>query len=66
MHGTPTIALFKNSSVSQWKPIGPAVRVIEDTLNLTDLIRKTLENADNLLKETVVTQYSGVRIQEPE
>jgi heptosyltransferase-3 len=56
MHGTPTIALFKNSSISQWKPIGPAVRVIEDTLNLTDLIRKTLEKADNLLKETVVTQ----------
>jgi len=66
MHGTPTIALFKNSSVSQWKPIGPAVRVIEDTLNLTDLIRETLEKADNLLKETVVTQYSGVSIQESE
>ncbi len=60
MHGIPTIALFKNSSVSQWKPIGPAVRVIEDKLDLTDLIRETLEKADNLLKETVDTQYSGV------
>jgi hypothetical protein len=65
MHGTPTIALFKNSSIFQWKPIGPAVRVIEDKLDLTDLIRETLEKADNLLKETVNKQEPVVRIQPP-
>ena len=66
MHGNPTIALFKNSSIYQWKPIGPAVRVIEDKLSRTDLIWETLKKADELLKETLNTQYSGVRIQEPE
>jgi heptosyltransferase-2 len=61
MHGTPTIALFKNSSIQQWRPIGPAVRVIEDQLNLNDLIFETLTKADELLRERVNTQKSGVR-----
>ena len=49
MHGTPTIALFKNSNVFQWRPIGPAVRVIEDHGSLTDLIGQTLKKADELM-----------------
>jgi heptosyltransferase III len=37
MLGTPTLALFRNSSVLQWRPLGPKVRVIhrpEPDLNL--------------------------------
>jgi heptosyltransferase-2 len=59
LHGTPTIALFKNSSIHQWRPIGPAVRVIEDKLDLNDLIRETLKKADQLLNETINAQKSG-------
>ena len=28
MFGTPTIALFKESDVNQWRPLGPCVRVV--------------------------------------
>ena len=51
MHGTPAIALFKNSNVHQWKPLGPAVRVIEDNGSRADLIGQTLKRADELMKE---------------
>jgi hypothetical protein len=30
MLGTPTVALFKESNVNQWGPLGPYVRVIQD------------------------------------
>ncbi len=45
MLGTPTIALFKNSSVQQWRPLGPLVRVLENEENLKTLIAKVLEEA---------------------
>jgi ADP-heptose:LPS heptosyltransferase len=51
MHGTPTIALFKDSSVHQWRPLGPAVRVIEDKGGRSDLIGQTLSRADELVKD---------------
>ncbi len=44
MLGTPTIALFRKSSVSQWAPLGPVVKVIrsdESTSWLADKILKT-------------------------
>jgi heptosyltransferase-2 len=66
MHGTPTIALFKNSSINQWKPIGPAVRVIEDKGYPTNIIQETLRKADELMKETENMKESAVRIQKPE
>ena len=66
LHGTPTIALFKNSSADQWSPIGPAVRVIEDKLDLNDLIRETLKKADELLEETVNTQKSAAVVGPPQ
>lgn len=61
MHGTPTIALFKNSDVHQWKPIGTAVRVIEDKASRSEIIWKTMIYADDLMKE-----YERLRKQEPE
>ena len=42
MLGTPTIALFKNSSVQQWRPLGPEVRVIEDDKDPRRSLRKDL------------------------
>lgn len=50
MLGTPTIALFKNSPVHQWRPLGPAVRVIENEENRKALIARTLEEASELMK----------------
>lgn len=50
MLGTPTIALFKNSSKQQWRPLGPAVRVIENEENRKALIARTLEEASELMK----------------
>lgn len=41
MLGTQTLALFRNSSVEQWRPLGPKVRVIrhpEPDLNLVSLV----------------------------
>ncbi len=45
MLGTPTIALFKNTPVPQWRPLGPAVRVLENEENRQKLIEKVLEEA---------------------
>ena len=50
MYGTPTLALFKGSNVHQWKPLGPAVKVIEDRENRSDLIERTLNGAHGLMK----------------
>ena len=49
MLGTPTIALFKNSSVSRWRPLGPAVRVIESTETQPGLIGEILKEARELM-----------------
>ena len=45
MLGAPTIALFIESSVSQWSPLGPAVRVIQSEKASPDLIGKVLRQA---------------------
>lgn len=55
MHGVPTIALFKNSSIHQWKPIGPVVKAFEGKGSTKDLIWETLRNADELFKEKTRT-----------
>jgi heptosyltransferase-3 len=48
MLGTPTIALFKNSSVSRWSPLGPAVRVIQSEETSPNLIGKILRQAQQV------------------
>lgn len=53
--GTPTIALFKNSSVQQWRPLGPRVRVVESEKNRKTLMRKVLEEAG----KCIGTQYTS-------
>jgi heptosyltransferase-2 len=49
MHGTPTIALFKDTPILQWRPLGPAVRVIENKEAGPSLIKQVLEEAEELV-----------------
>lgn len=42
MLGTPAIALFKNSNVDQWRPLGPRVRIIEGREGDADLFMKVI------------------------
>ena len=50
MLGTPTVALFKNSPVPQWRPLGPAVKVIQSKGSGPDLISEIIEKGTSLLK----------------
>jgi ADP-heptose:LPS heptosyltransferase len=43
MLGTPTVALFRMSTVHQWRPLGPAVKVIQSEESSPGLIVKILE-----------------------
>ena len=48
MLGTPTVALFKESSSVQWHPLGPAVRIIEKKGPGIGLIEEVLKAAIDL------------------
>ena len=48
MLGTPTIALFRKSSLAQWKPLGPRVQVIERESG-PDLIQEIYERAREMV-----------------
>jgi ADP-heptose:LPS heptosyltransferase len=43
MLGTPTIGLFRKSSVHQWRPLGPAVKVVQSEESSPGLMVKILE-----------------------
>ena len=49
MLGAPTIALFKHSSVAQWRPLGPTVEVIEASGSGPELVERTLKAAHGFL-----------------
>ena len=49
MLGTPTVALFKNSPVHQWRPLGPAVKVIQSEGPPPNLISEIIEKVTSLL-----------------
>jgi len=49
MLGTPTIALFKDSPVRQWSPLGPAVRVLKNEKSRSVLIEKILNEGKELM-----------------
>jgi ADP-heptose:LPS heptosyltransferase len=51
MLGAPTIALFRQTSVAQWKPLGPKVKVIEASTSGSELIEETLRAAYGFLNE---------------
>ena len=45
MLGAPTIALFRHSSVAQWRPLGPRVKVIEASTSGPELVEQVLSAA---------------------
>jgi heptosyltransferase-3 len=49
MLGAPTIALFRHSSVVQWSPLGPSVKVIEASASGPELVEETLKAAHGFL-----------------
>jgi hypothetical protein len=49
MLGAPTIALFRHSSVAQWRPLGPRVKVIESSASGPELLAETLKAAHGFL-----------------
>jgi heptosyltransferase-3 len=48
MLGTPTVALFKETRVVQWRPLGPSVMVIRQKKAAPNLINKTVKTALSL------------------
>jgi len=54
--GQPCIALFKNSSVTQWHPLGPAVTVIEAHEPLDAVMARTLRAVRSFLREGSKTE----------
>ena len=51
MLGTPTLAFFRSTSVIQWRPLGPKVRIIEGEDCGPDMLKKALILAFELTKE---------------
>ncbi|MBW1943014.1 MAG: glycosyltransferase family 9 protein [Deltaproteobacteria bacterium] len=49
MCGTPSIALFKSTSVSQWRPLGPCVRVINAEKEDPSLVDRVVREACALI-----------------
>jgi heptosyltransferase-3 len=49
MLGAPTIALFRHTSVAQWRPLGPSVKVIEGGEGSPELVEETLKAAHGFL-----------------
>ena len=49
MLGTPTVAVFKESSTALWRPLGPAVRVIEQGKGEADISERMVETAKGLV-----------------
>jgi heptosyltransferase III len=49
MLGAPTIALFRQTSVAQWKPLGPKVKVIEALASGPELVEQVLSAAREFL-----------------
>jgi len=53
MMGTPTLALFRNSSVLRWRPLGPRVKVIQNREPSAGLVFDVTEEAKSLMGENV-------------
>lgn len=49
MLGTPTLALFRNSSVLQWGPLGPRLRIIQHPESDLSLVSQVLAEVRSLM-----------------
>jgi heptosyltransferase III len=50
MIGTPTLALFRNTSIARWRPLGPGVRIIESEEIGSHLLEEAMIQAHDLMK----------------
>jgi heptosyltransferase III len=53
MVGAPTLALFRSTSIAQWRPLGPLVRTVESEESGPRLLDEALSKAAELLSSTV-------------
>ncbi|MFO7462108.1 MAG: glycosyltransferase family 9 protein [Desulfatiglandales bacterium] len=53
MIGAPTLALFRSSSIAQWRPLGPLVRTVESEESGPRLLDEALSKAAELQASTV-------------
>ena len=49
MLGIHTIAIFKDSSIDLWRPIGPSVRIIEPDMNPDFVLKKVVRESADLM-----------------
>jgi heptosyltransferase III len=50
MVGAPTLALFRNTSIAQWRPLGPKVRIIKSRESGPRLLDDAMTHAKELMK----------------
>jgi len=50
MLGTPTIALFRESPVALWRPLGPTVKVIQHRGTDGEMLERVVETAKHLIQ----------------
>jgi hypothetical protein len=63
--GTPTLALFRSSSVHQWHPLGPCVNVIKAEEASLALVREVVELAGSMTGDRRENRPSGDLIRDP-
>lgn len=51
MVGAPTLALFKNTAIAQWRPLGPRVRIMAQEEAGPDFLDEVTAQAEELLRE---------------
>lgn len=56
MLGTPTIAVFKNSDVSQWHPLGPTTKVIRYQAGDREFFERAIDTGIQLLLHEIYDQ----------
>lgn len=49
MMGLPTVALFRNSSIKMWRPLGPRIRVLRDEMDGSMDTSAVVKEAESLL-----------------
>jgi heptosyltransferase III len=59
MAGAPTLALFRSSSVAQWRPLGPMVRTINSEESGPRLLDEALARSAELLSEEAARRRGG-------
>lgn len=51
MLGTPVVALYRNSSVEQWRPLGPSIKIIADEKAGPALLDRVVQQGGALIRD---------------